>query len=113
MLFQGEGEAFNVGAFIESISPYAWAATGIALCIGLSVVGAAWSVKQQHGNKQEVDKKELIRILWQGHFYHGHIDSGSWCQGASNPDQELDLHHLLRSRGYLRCHHYHYPLLQA
>jgi V-type H+-transporting ATPase proteolipid subunit len=44
MLFNGEGEAFNVGAFLEAISPYAWATTGIALCIGLSVVGAAWSV---------------------------------------------------------------------
>lgn len=35
----------QVGAFIESISPYTWASTGIGLCIGLSVVGAAWSVK--------------------------------------------------------------------
>ncbi|GKT59339.1 vacuolar ATP synthase 20 kDa proteolipid subunit C [Colletotrichum tofieldiae] len=33
MLFTGSGEAFNVGEFLESISPYAWADTGIALCI--------------------------------------------------------------------------------
>merc|ERR1712072_1059509 len=40
MLFQGEGEAFNPGAFLESISPYAWA----SICIGLWVVGAAWGI---------------------------------------------------------------------
>ncbi|TQS31412.1 hypothetical protein Golomagni_08305, partial [Golovinomyces magnicellulatus] len=44
MLFTGHGEDFNVGAAIESISPYAWASLGIALCTGLSVVGAAWGI---------------------------------------------------------------------
>lgn len=41
MLLTGQGEAFNVGRFILSISPYVWANIGIGSCIGLSVVGAA------------------------------------------------------------------------
>lgn len=44
LLFHESGEVFNVGAFLESTSPYFWASLGIASCIGFSVVGAAWGI---------------------------------------------------------------------
>ncbi|KAJ2905408.1 hypothetical protein MKZ38_005506 [Zalerion maritima] len=43
-LVMGGGEVFDIGAIIESISPNWFASTGIGLCVGLSVLGAAWGI---------------------------------------------------------------------
>ncbi|KIJ49634.1 hypothetical protein M422DRAFT_205110 [Sphaerobolus stellatus SS14] len=44
LLLTGSGESFNVGRFLEESSPYAWATTGVGLCLGLSVLGAGWGI---------------------------------------------------------------------
>jgi V-type H+-transporting ATPase proteolipid subunit len=43
-VYAGSGEVFNVSWFLEETSPYLWASTSIGLCIGFSILGAAWCV---------------------------------------------------------------------
>lgn len=46
-LFTGSGTQFNLGGFLEELSPYTFAMVGVALNIGLSVAGAGWSVQRE------------------------------------------------------------------
>lgn len=44
LVFSNDGELFNPGQFLLSISPYLFASLGTCLCVGFSVIGAAWGI---------------------------------------------------------------------
>lgn len=44
LIFAAPKGYFDIGAFLETTSPYSWALTGIGLNIGLSTIGAGWCV---------------------------------------------------------------------
>jgi hypothetical protein len=51
----------------------------------------------------------MLRQSQQGYLHYRFFDPRWWCQGSQNQNKELDLHHFLRSRRHLRCHHVHGP----
>ncbi|OMJ24571.1 putative V-type proton ATPase 20 kDa proteolipid subunit [Smittium culicis] len=44
LVLSGEGKRIDIGSFLLRISPYSWALYGISLCVGISVIGAAWGI---------------------------------------------------------------------
>lgn len=81
--------ALQVGQFLESVSPYAWADLGISLCIGLSVVGAAWYVWDYRS------KGEGTYQHSQGYLHYRFLNTWRRCQSTSDTNEEFDLDHFL------------------
>lgn len=59
----GSGDQFAVGTFLEEVSPYVWANTGIGLCIGLSIIGAGWYVISAYRLGASLSQAHLFSAL--------------------------------------------------
>ena len=55
----------------------------------------------------------MLRQGTQGNLHYRNFDPRRWCQGATNPHQELDLHYFLRGSRHLRRHYEHRILCQT
>lgn len=134
MLFQGEGEAFNVCRIsrsryscLPSRAPLAnrtrrrsagsWRkcllSRGRTSVLGYALA-APWLELDGMGRRCKcLMGSGLTRVRPQGYLPDGFVDRRWWCPGPENPDQKLDFHHFLRGCRYLRCHHGHRLLRQA
>ena len=61
--------------------------------------------RRTEADKQDMEGQQLRQT--QGHLHNRHIDPRWWSESTTNPNEELDLHHFLRSRSNLRSHYEH------
>ena len=74
--------------------------------ISALVSALGYQLSGQHGmHRNEHLGMAITERFKQGDLHHRLLDPRRRCQGTSNKNEELDIDHLLRSRGNLRRYH--------